>query len=122
MSKKIIWVRISYWIAAVADFIIAGLVLIPNRMGVEHYVYPMGLMSAVAFCWGIILIMADKKPLERSWVLIPTAIVVVLLGFAGLHGALTGLLTLAKGITNMTGATIIASIIAYSYINSRSLR
>ena len=71
--------RLSYWIAAVADFCIAIVVLIPERMGVSEIVYPMGLMSAVAFSWAVMLLIADRKPLERSWVLIPTILVVGLL-------------------------------------------
>jgi hypothetical protein len=49
MEEHRILVRISYWVAAIADFIIAILVLVPDRMGVTGFVYPMGLMSAVAF-------------------------------------------------------------------------
>jgi hypothetical protein len=47
MKEYRILIRTSYWVAAVADFIIAILVLIPDRMGVTGFVYPMGLMSAV---------------------------------------------------------------------------
>ena len=36
-------IRTSYWVAAIADFVIAFLVLIPERMGVPEFVYPMGL-------------------------------------------------------------------------------
>jgi len=79
LNKHIIFLRISYWTAAIADFIIAVMVLIPERMGLNETVYPMGLTSAVAFSWGILLIIADRKPLERKWVLIPTVIVVTLL-------------------------------------------
>ena len=79
MDKKIRWLRIAYWTAALADFVIAILVLIPARMGVSNYVYPMGLMSAVAFSWGVLLILADRHPLKRRWILIPTIIVVALL-------------------------------------------
>ena len=75
-------IRASYWVAAIADFIIAILVLIPERMGVVRFVYPMGLMSAVAFSWGVMLVLADRKPIERKWVLSPTILVVFLLGVA----------------------------------------
>ena len=57
--------RSSYWVAAIADFVIAFLVLIPERMGIGGFVYPMGLMSAVAFSWGVMLIVADRRPVER---------------------------------------------------------
>ena len=79
MKKQILLLRLSYWSAALADFGIAILVLIPERMGLTEIVYPMGLMSAVAFSWGILLLIADRKPLERRWILIPTIIVVALL-------------------------------------------
>ena len=81
MRKQIIQLRISYWTAAIADFVIAAIVLFPEEMGLSKIVYPMGLMSAVAFSWGIMLLIADRKPLERSWVLIPTILVVALLTF-----------------------------------------
>ena len=79
MGKQLIMLRASYWAAAIADFVVAALVLVPERMGVTEFVYPMGLMSAVAFSWGVLLLIADRKPLERKWVLAPTLLVVFLL-------------------------------------------
>jgi hypothetical protein len=81
MRKQIIQLRISYWTAAIADFVIAVIVLFPMEMGLSEIEYPMGLMSAVAFSWGIMLLIADRKPLERRWILIPTILVVALLTF-----------------------------------------
>ncbi len=43
MKNKIVWLRISYWVGAIADFGVAILVIIPDRMGVPAYCYPMGL-------------------------------------------------------------------------------
>jgi hypothetical protein len=76
---KILLLRVSYWTAAVADFCVAGLALRPDKMGLERIEYPMGLTSAIAMSWGILLIMADRRPLARSWIPIPTIIVVVAL-------------------------------------------
>ena len=81
MKKQIIQLRISYWTAAIADFVIAVIVLFPGEMGLSEIEYPMGLLSAVAFSWGLMLLIADRKPLERKWVLIPTIVVVALLTF-----------------------------------------
>ena len=81
MRKQIILLRISYWTAAIADFVVSVIVLFPKEMGLSEIEYPMGLMSAVAFSWGIMLLIADRKPLERRWVLIPTILVVALLTF-----------------------------------------
>lgn len=79
MKSKITWLRISYWTAAIADFGIAVSVLIPERVGLTEFVYPMGLISVVAISWGILLLIADRKPMERRWILIPTMIVIALL-------------------------------------------
>ena len=78
-KKQILLLRLSYWIAALADFAIAYWVLIPQRMGLADVVYPMGLTSAIAFSWGVLLLIADRKPMERRWILIPTILVVGLL-------------------------------------------
>jgi hypothetical protein len=90
-------------------------------MGVPQYVYPMGLMSAVAFSWGIILIMSDRKPVERRWILIPTTIVVALLGGVGLHAGLTGVLPLLRVIPAVSASVVVLVILIYSYVNSRDL-
>ena len=79
MKKHILLLRLSYWSAAIADFGIAVLVLIPERMAVSEIEYPMGLLSAIAFSWGILLLAADRRPMERRWILIPTILVVGLL-------------------------------------------
>lgn len=121
MDKKVKWLRISYWTAGIADFIVAALVLIPARMGVTEYVYPMGLMSAVAFSWGVLLIIADRRPVENRWILVPTMLVVALLGFVGLHAGLAGLIPVIKIVPSVAASVIIFAILAYSYFNSRDV-
>ena len=79
MEKSILLLRLSYWVAAIADFVIAILAWMPERMGLEEIAYPMGLFSVVAFSWTIMLLMADRKPIERKWVLVPTIVVVTLI-------------------------------------------
>ena len=122
MDKKIRWLRIAYWTAAIADFIIAILVLIPGRMGVTHYVYPMGLMSAVAFSWGVLLILADRHPVERRWILIPTIVVVALLGIVALHAGIMNLIPFIRIIPTLVVTIIVLSILTCSYVNARDLR
>jgi len=121
LGKKIKWLRIAYWTAAIADIIVAILVLIPSRMGVNHYVYPMGLMAAVAFSWGVLLILADRSPLERRWSLIPTILVVALLGVVAVHAGLTGLIPFIRAILTVVVTGIVLLILIYSYLNVRNL-
>jgi len=82
-------------------------------MGVTETVYPMGLVSAIAFSWGVLLVMADRKPLERRWILIPTILVVSLIAFARTKFSLDG--TIEFSIALLLFAVALILFIAYSY-------
>ena len=118
MKQHIILLRTSYWVAAVADFIVAILVLIPERMGVSGFVYPMGLMSAVAFSWGVLLIFADRKPIERKWVLPPTILVVFLLGIAGIYAVIMNVIPFSRIIPSLAAVVIVLCLLVYTYFKT----
>jgi hypothetical protein len=119
MIQERILLRLSYWVAAIADFIIAGLVLMPERMGVPGFVYPMGLMSAVAFSWGVLLLIADRRPEERRWVLAPTMLVVFLLGVAGLYAAVSGILPLSRILGSTAAVLTVEALLVYTWFRTR---
>jgi hypothetical protein len=116
MKSKIIWLRISYWLAAIADFAIAVSILFPERVGLTEFKYPMGLSSAIAFSWGVMLILADRKPIERRWVLIPTILVVALLNFVRIVSSFKGLIEFDLPLT--LGGLVILCVLIFSYANS----
>jgi hypothetical protein len=118
MKSKITWLRISYWTAAITDFGIAISVLIPERVGLTAFVYPMGLISAVALSWGILLLIADRKPFERRWILIPTMIVVALLSAVRIYAAAIGLIEFS--FAYLIVGILILSLLVFSYINSKN--
>ena len=120
MKKNRMLLRTSYWVAAVADFIIAILVLIPDRMRITEFVYPMGLMSAVAFSWGVLLILADRKPIERRWVLPPTILVVFLLGVAGAYAVISGVLPFSRIIASSAAVVIVLCLLIYTHFKTRA--
>lgn len=111
MRHHVALVRTSYWVAAIADFVVAALALIPARMGVDSYVYPMGLISAVAFSWGVLLLFADRKPLERKWVLLPTSLVVFLLGVAVLYGGFASLIPLQQVLASSAAVVLVLALL-----------
>ena len=122
MKNKVIWLRISYWAGAIGDFLIAILVLIPERMGVSSYVYPMGLMSAVAFSWACMLIWADRKPLERKWILLPTILVGIMLLVAGMYSIYSGVITIRSYIPNFILIPAMVILWSFSYFNARETK
>lgn len=120
MKDKVVWLRISYWVAAIADFAVAILVLVPERMGVTGFVYPMGLMSAVAFSWGVMLVIADRKPMERRWVLLPTMLVVFLLGIAGVYASIKDLIPIGRVIESSAAIVVVLYFLIYGWSKTRS--
>jgi len=119
MKDKVIWLRISYWAGAIGDFAIAVLALIPKRMGVSSYAYPMGLLSAVAFSWGCMLILADREPLKRKWVLLPTILVGTMLLIAGIYSLNAGVISFRSYIPNFILFPTMIILWSFSFYNAR---
>ena len=115
MTKSILLLRLSYWIAAIADFIIAILAWIPERMGVAEIVYPMGLVSVIAFSWVVMLLVADRKPIERKWILIPTILVVTLITIVRTKFSLDGTIEFSLALLLFAIALIILMTYSYYY-------
>ena len=113
MKQSILLLRLSYWIAAIADFYIAVLVWIPERMGVSDIGYPSGLASVIAFSWGVMLLMADRKPLDRKWILVPTILVVTLVTAARTKFSLDG--TIDFSLALLLFAVALLTLMTYSY-------
>ncbi len=105
--------------AAIADFVIAISVLFPERVGLTKFEYPMGMTSAIAFSWGILLILADRKPVERRWILVPTFIVVCLLTAVGYYASTLDLIPL--NVASFAFGVVLSIIIIFSYWNSKDL-
>lgn len=112
--------RISYWLAAIADFAYAITVLIPSRAGVGEYVYPMGLFATVAFSWGVMLVLADRRPLERRWVLVPTIFVIVSLGIVNAYSFGAGDISFALALPRVLLTAMIAVFLLVSYVRTGS--
>ena len=119
--KDRVLIRMSYWVAAIVDFVIAIAVLVPERMGVTEFVYPMGLMSAVAFSWAVLLIVADRKPVERRWVLLPTMLVAFLLGVAGVYAASVGVIPVQRTMASSAVVVGVLLLLAYTCYRARNL-
>lgn len=113
--------RISYWLGAIGDFTYAIIILIPSRAGVVEYVYPMGLFAAVAFSWGIMLVQATRYPLERRWVLIPTIVVIILLGLANIYSFMLGVIDLNIIILRLILKLGVVVFMIFSYVRTRHL-
>ncbi len=112
------WLRTSYWAGAIADVLIGVLTLVPSRMGLPAFRYPMGLAATVMFAWTILLLWADRKPLERRGVLPITVLVIVGLMLSGMYSVVSGLFPVSKIIpTSILGGGLIV-LMLFSYFNA----
>ena len=114
------WLRLSFWVAAIADFIVAIMVLIPDIPG-DIYVISMGQMSAVAFSWGVLLILAVRKPMERRWIAIPTMLVVFLLAMVSVHSLVTGILPASKTIPALGASVVVFSLLLAGSLKTKNI-
>ncbi|MFW9945376.1 MAG: hypothetical protein ACFFBZ_15620 [Promethearchaeota archaeon] len=88
MEKKILFIRFTYWYGAILDLLvfldmIMSIVfdfsaLIANVVTDISYKYQTGTGAFLMLGWTILLIWADRKPIERKEILLLTAIPVVL--------------------------------------------
>jgi len=120
--SQIAWLRTSYWMGAIADAVTGALILIPSRMGETDFRYPMGLAAALMFGWTVLLLWADRNPVERKGILLITVFPVIAgLFLAGVYAYGVGLL---PGWRVMVGSIVcvgLAVLMLYSYLNARGL-
>ena len=111
--------RIAMVLPALADFLLAGLTLM-RLAGIEDdSVVPRLQFAGVAFAWGVMLLFALARPVERAWVLIPTALAV-----AGVSGAICiGYFANVVSAVSASSAVILAlAIFGFSYKGLRYAR
>ena len=120
--EKVKWLLLSYWAAGIADFVFAVIILIPDRSGLTNFVYPMGMFSAVAFSWGILLVISTKEPVNRRWVLVPTMIVIFLLGIASIYSVVVGAIPLSVVRPRLIIKVLLFGLLLFSYIRTYGIQ
>jgi hypothetical protein len=87
--------RLAFLIPALADFILAVLAVYRMVGVTDDSLVPRGQFAAVVFSWGILLFLGMRKPVERAWILQPTAIVIGCIFLAVFVGFIAGVVPLA---------------------------
>jgi len=125
MDNKIRWLRISYWAGAIVDAYAAIRWMFPEMFSGSSadIGYNLGMKWGVALVlgWTLLLIWADRKPLERKDILLLTVCPVIV----GLM--ITSVVTFTAGffgtiqdlIVNLSIMTILVVLMTFSYLNAR---
>jgi hypothetical protein len=131
MNNKVRWLRISYWIGAIIDGIVFLRMLFPDTMPINDGLavtlptdaltrFAVGPGAALMIGWTVLLIWADRKPLERKGVLLITVFpVIVGIALANLTAVVSDIATLkTMGFTFVVQACLVA-LFTFSYWNAR---
>lgn len=132
MDKRLLLLRLTYWIGAIFD----GLMIIPMMsvkaagvlMGMPgfspgaEYRFAMALGAALMAGWTVLLIWADRKPVERRSVLLMTLFPVLSGLIAGcVYGAVSGAVKAQGMVSIWISQGILLALGCAAYIHSSPL-
>lgn len=121
------WLRVSYWVGAVADALAAALMLFPKAGSAMYgtqfepdaaYRYAMGLGASLMLAWTILLLWANRRPVERRGVLLITVFLIFGLASAGAYAVSSGLVATPKMIPTWIFQGFLVVLFSYSYLRS----
>jgi hypothetical protein len=132
MDRRIMWLRISYWVGAVLDGLWVIPMLLPE-IGLAIYGiksmeitgglrYTLAVGAALMAGWTCLLIWADRKPVERRGVLLLTIVPVIAgLRLSEIYLFVYGYVTVADMIPSWIMGVLTLALFIFSYVNSASL-
>jgi hypothetical protein len=129
MKNAVLWLRISYWAGAVLDLLAGLTMLFPALFTINNqlssfyptpaYRYAMGMGAPLMLAWTILLLWADRKPLERKGLLPITLLVVFGEGINEIVAAITGYIAVSALIPTWTIQAVLTVLFLFSYWNAR---
>jgi hypothetical protein len=87
-------------------------------MGQTEITYPMGLAASVMFAWALLLIWADRRPVERMGVLPLTIFVIAELLAVGLFAVASGIFPVARIIPSSIVGGLLIVLMGFSYLKA----
>jgi hypothetical protein len=122
MKNKIIWLRISYWVGAIADGLATLRMLFPKLAYGVEYRYALGLGASLMLGWTFLLIWADRKPLERKGVLLLTVFPVITgILLAEIYAVAKRLITFREMLPTGIFLVALIALLSFSYFNARGV-
>lgn len=124
-KKGIILVRISYWLGAFID-LVAGLIMtfpalyamfnrIPGFTATPAFLNVAWMGAPLMFGWTVLLLWADRKPVERKAILLITLIPIVGNVINQVFSVMTGFTSLNVAIPQWGLQFLLIVLFAYSY-------
>jgi hypothetical protein len=129
MKNPTTLLRISYWIGAIVDGFMVVPMLSPRVGGAlfgiedfdpgDEYRYAMMIGASLMLGWTVLLLWADRRPLERKGVLLITMFPVIIgLALAGVFAAKVGIVGVERVIPTWVLQAILIVLFSYSYCSA----
>jgi hypothetical protein len=129
MKNPTMLLRISYWLGAVVDGFMVVPMLSPRVGGAlfgiedfhpgDEYRYAMMIGASLMLGWTVLLIWADRKPLERKGILLITVFPVIIgMALAGVFAAKVGMIGVERMIPTWILQSILVVLFSYSYCSA----
>ena len=128
-NHPILWLRVSYWAGAVLDLLAGLTMLFPALFAVNNrlssfypapdYRYAMGMGAPLMLAWTVLLLWADRKPLERKGLLPITLLVVVGEVINEIVAARTGYISVGALIPTWIVQALLAGLFLFAWWNAR---
>ena len=117
--SHVTWLRVSYWVGAIADAVATVSLLIPSRTGETEFRYAMGMAAALMLAWTVLLVWGDRKPVERRGVLLLTAFPLIpgLLASV-IYAGMAGQIPLGQVVFRATLLILIEALMLFSYVKA----
>jgi len=122
------WLRISYWVGAIADGVFASVMfaqaILARPSLLTHYVpetpyrYAMALAGSLMLGWTILLLWANLRPVERRGVLLITNVVILGLMASGLFAVVAGFMSVRAGVPILALQVSLMVLFTLSYVAS----
>jgi len=127
---KILWLRISYWVGAILDFLVAIAMVSPSifasvyklpdiNLGIECKI-AFGMGASLMLGWTFLLIWADRKPIERKGILVITMFPALTgLVITEIYAVVNNFISFSNMIPTWIIQAILFALFTFSYINAK---
>lgn len=129
-SKKILLLRIAYWAGIVLDalafvqmaFPALGKRMLNVTMEIEpDYIFAINLGAGLMLAWTLLLVWADRKPLERRMILPLTMIIIVWNTFTMVYGVRHKLIPAETMLPQIVMCCALLAYYGYCFIITRGM-
>jgi len=128
MENKILFLRISYWAGAILDGIAFLIMVFPPLFALNNglinfnpgvdYRYAIGMGAPLMLGWTILLLWADRKPMERKDILLITLLVVLGEVATEIFAVVTGFIAVPAMLLTWIIQCIVGVLFVFSYWNA----